>query len=101
MKKFENLGIEQPRQRFEGEKVSIYDILNKEIQVHKFKIGPSKYQDKGMSDCMDLQIKVDEIDRVMFTGSGILMEQIKSVKAEDFPFTTTIIKLNPKGFRFT
>lgn len=98
MKKFSSLGIEQP-DRFVGQSIPIYDLLNKEIIVIDYKIGPSKFIDKG--DRLDLQIKMDDVERVVWTGSVILMDQIKMVNEADFPFTTTIVKLAPKGFKFT
>lgn len=101
MKKFGSLEIEPPKKMFNGDKISIYDVLNKEVIVHRFRIGPSKYQDKGNGIRMDLQLEIDNVERLLMTGSNIMMEQIKLVQDEDFPFTTTIIKLNPKGFSFT
>lgn len=100
MKKFSSLGIEQP-DRFVGQSIPIYDLLNKEIIVMNFKIVPSKFTDKGSGERLDLQISVDDVERVVWTGSTIMMDQIKMVNEADFPFTTTIVKLAPKGFKFT
>lgn len=99
MKSFKELGIASPL-GFTGEKIGIYSVFNREIVVYDFKIGPSKFPKKGCENRLDMQIKIDEEERVVFTTSGILMDQIKKVEKADFPFTTTIIKEN-KGFRFT
>lgn len=100
MKKFSNLQVEQP-DRFTGDKIQIYDVINREIIVKSFKIGESNFKDKGNGQRLDLHIEINGTERLLWTGSTILMDQIKQVSADDFPFTTTIIKLNPKGFQFT
>jgi hypothetical protein len=47
-----------------------------------------------------LQIEVDNEKRVVFTGSDVLLSQIKQVNPEDLPFVATIIK-NGEHFEFT
>lgn len=100
MKSFKDLGIKVETQGFLGEKIEIYHVLNKEIIINKYKIEPSKYLDKGNGKRLTLQITHEEKDRVIFTGSIILMDLITKVKKEDFPFKTTIIKEN-KSYQFT
>ncbi|BFM42695.1 hypothetical protein CFS9_13360 [Flavobacterium sp. CFS9] len=43
---------------------------------------------------MTLQIEVDERKRVVFTGATVLIQTIKKVPKDKFPFTTTIVKRN-------
>lgn len=100
MKTFKDFGITPASPSFTGDKIEIYNILNKEIIVNDHKIEPSKYPEKGNGNRLTLQIKIDEKDRVVFTGSVILMDMIQKVNKEDFPFTATIIKEN-KGYKFT
>jgi len=41
---------------------------------------------------------------VIFTGSEVLMKDLETLKAEDFPFETTIVKESGGGkswFKFT
>jgi hypothetical protein len=98
MTKFSELGIKPVRNSLEGNRIDFMDILNKEIKIHRFKIGPSKFQQKG--DRLDLQIEVDGQTRVTWCSSGVLMKTIQQVPEDKFPITTTIIKQD-KAFIFT
>lgn len=99
MKKFSDMGIKRETTALEGEKIAIERILNTPITVEAFRIEPSKFTEKGNSECLHLQIKKDNVKRVVFIGSKILIDMIRKIKEEDFPFETTIIKDN--GFQFT
>lgn len=101
MKTFSQLGIEPPIERFKGDKISIFQVINKEITINAFKIGASNFKDKGNGKRLDIQIEIDGKEHLIFSGSGILMEQLNQTKQADFPFTATIIKLEPKGFKLT
>jgi len=100
MKQFSELGIETTLKNFEGDKISPESVLNKKIKVLGFKIQESKFKEKGNGKCLHLQIEMNEEKRVLFTGSGYLMDTIQKVEDTDFPFSTTIIKQN-KRFEFT
>ncbi len=100
MKQFSELGIETSLKSFEGDKISPESVLNKNIKVIAFKIQDSKYKDKGNGKCLHMQIELNGEKRVLFTGSGYLMDTIQKVKEADFPFTTIIIKEN-RRFEFT
>ena len=100
MKSFKDFGITTNTGAFTGQKIEIYNVLNKEIVVLDHKIETSKYPEKGNGKRLTLQVKVDNEERIIFTGSIILMDMIGKVKKEDFPFTVTIVKEN-KGYRFT
>jgi hypothetical protein len=97
MKSFKELGITAQTEIFIGKKRAVDEILNIPIQVHKFKIEPSK---KNSGLCLHLQIKIGETYHVVFTSGSYLMECIKQVPETDFPFTTTIIT-NDRRYEFT
>lgn len=92
MKKFSEFGIKPPNNTFSGEKIKISKILNRNIMVLNFKIDDSKYQKNKSGKCMCLQIEIDGSKRVVFTGSDVLMNMIRQVSKEYFPFECTIIK---------
>ena len=99
MNKFKDFGIKPQSKAFEGDKIKIDRILNKTIYVHDYKIEQSKYE-KGSGKCLYMQIVVDGIKRVVFTGSVGLMEVIGQVPKEKFPFETIIVRENER-FEFT
>ena len=99
MKNFKDLGVSPTKPVLQGEKIKIDRVLNKEIIVHSYEIKDSKY-DRGNGKCLYIQIELDGQKRVLFTGSGVLMETIQKVPADAFPFTTTIVKDNDR-FQFT
>lgn len=92
-KKFKELGIPVPSEGFIGEKISMSRILNRPVVVHKYKIEDSKHN-KGK--CLYLQLTVDDVRRLLFTSSGVLIDQILKAKTEDFPFITTIVEENDR-----
>lgn len=92
MNAFKNFNIALSQKAFEGDKIKIDRILNKEIVVTAFKVEDSKFENKGK--CLTLQIEYDNSKRVVFTGSGILILQIEQVPKDKFPFRATIIKEN-------
>ena len=94
MKQFSELGIAAPQKGFVGEKIKIARILNKEIKVEAFKIEASKFLEKGSGERLVLQLVVDGEKRIMFSGSVFLMEMIKKVPDDFFPFLTTIKEIN-------
>lgn len=97
---FKELNIQTDAESFTGDQIKISKILNKQITVHKFRIVPSKYQEKGNGKRLDMQIKVGDETRVVWTGSQTLMNQIQQVPSDKFPFTTIIIQENER-FQFT
>jgi len=99
MRKFSDLGIKPDLKRFAGEKIGIKKVINTEIILHDFVIGPSKFE-KGNGKCLTLQVTHKNELRVIFSGSGILMNLIEKIKLEDLPITTTIIEDN-EHYEFT
>lgn len=101
MKDFKELNIVTEENGFIGKKIEMYKVLNCKIVVHKFKIEASKFdKGKGNGKCLYLQIGIDNVMHVVFTGSVKLQNVVTQLKEEDFPFTTTIVKEND-SFKFT
>lgn len=99
MNSFSQFNIKASSKSFEGDKIKIDRILNKQIIVEAFKIENSKYE-KGNGKCLHMQVIVDNAKRVVFTGSASLMEMVGKVPNDGFPFQTTIIKENER-FQFS
>lgn len=67
--------------------------------VHDFKIEESKVKDfreKGSGKCLHLQISFDNRKHIVFTSASGLMETIKQVPSDGFPFKTTIVQENDR-----
>ena len=92
MTAFKDLGITAKPSSFIGDKIKIDKVLNQEIKVHAFKIAKSTKKEN--TDYLTIQVEKNETKYVIFTGSTILMQMIKEVPEEKFPFTTTIVKNN-------
>lgn len=99
MKRFSDFGIKTTDAGFTGEKIKIKKVFNKEITIKKYKIEPSKFQDRGNGKCLHLQIEMDGSEHLIFSGSSKLMEQIELVNKDDFPFKATIVN-NDDKFEF-
>ena len=98
-KKFSDLGIKlDTTGLLMGEKIPMSKIINKDIIVKSYKLDKSKYENK---QCLTIQISVDGIDRVVFTSSKILINQIEQIRKEDFPFESKIEIFNKNGYLFT
>ena len=97
MNSFSNFNIKVSTQGFEGDKIKMPRILNREIEVHQFEISDSKcFQDKGTGKCLKLQLIFNNEKRIIFTSGSKLIEQITQVPTDSFPFKTTIIKDNDR-----
>jgi hypothetical protein len=93
MNSFSQFNIKTSAKGFEGDKIKISKILNKEIVVHHFKIEDSKvFKDRGSCKCLHLQISVNGEKHIVFTSSGGLIDAIIQVPETGFPFTTTIVE---------
>jgi len=90
IKSFSEFGIKARIEHYQGDKIKIEKILNQEITVLKFKIGPSKYD----GERLDLQIVFKGENRVLWTPAKYLIQTIQQIKPEDFPFTTKIVKID-------
>lgn len=96
MKKFSDLGIKNEINHFYGDKIKINKIVNKEIIVQDYKIQKSKFD----GDYLQMQIKMNNVVYVVFTGSSVLIKTIQLIDKEKFPFITTIIN-DSDHFEFT
>lgn len=92
-KNFSEFGIKVESKAFVGKSIDIVDVLDQEIIVHDFKIGPSQHPKKDNDQCLTLQIEFEGKKRVIFSGSIYLQQMIRRVpKPEGFPFIATIKK---------
>lgn len=82
-----------------GDKIKIEDVLSKEIEVIGYKISESKYKKRDNDKVLTLQFKLDGEDRILFTGSNVLMDQCETYK-DEMPFLAKIEKIN-KFYTFT
>ncbi len=93
MKQFKDFGIKPDSKTFTGEKIKIHKVMNKQIVIEDYRITPSKFNDPG-DQCLQMQVVVDDVKRVIFTGSKPLMSLIERVPKTEFPFLAMIIKEN-------
>lgn len=87
MKRFSELGIKIPNY-FSGKKASIKMLIDCEIEVLKYRIRPSR-ADKARK-CLHLDINHNGKNYIVFTNSEHLIDIIKLVKVDDFPFQAVI-----------
>ncbi|MEJ0030914.1 MAG: hypothetical protein WDO15_11315 [Bacteroidota bacterium] len=98
MNSFKDFNIKTKINSFVGDKIQVTKILNMQVKVVAFKIEPSKK--KEGTDFLTLQIEKSGELRIVFTGSRVLIDQIRQVPEEKFPFTTTIRRDN-EYYEFT
>lgn len=98
MNAFKDFGIKPQITAFTGEKIAINRVFNTEIKVLDFKIEPSKK--KEGTELLTLQIEKSQEKRIVFTGSTVLMQMIRKVPKDKFPFLTTIKGTN-EYYEFT
>jgi len=97
MNTFSQFNIKIESQAFEGDKIKMSKILNREIVVHHFKIEDSKvFKERGSGKCLCLQISFDNRKHIVFIGATGLIEVIQKVPETGFPFTTTIVEENER-----
>jgi hypothetical protein len=104
MNRFGQFNIKVAPKGFEGEKIKMSKILNREITVIDFKIEESKvkaFKENGSGKCLHLQISFNDELHIVFTSSSGLIDAISQIPKEGgFPFTTTIIQ-DGERFMFT
>ena len=103
MKKFSQFDIKPPisTKSFEGDKIKMSKILDREIIVHDYKIEDSKiFKDRGSGKCLHLQISLNDEKHIVFTGACGLINDITQIPQGEFPFSTIIIEENDR-FKFT
>ena len=82
--KFSDFAIGETK--LDGEKVKLKDMLNQEVLVTGYAIHRSKFKDENY---LTLQFEKDDVRKVLFTGSCVLMDQIEK-HADKLPFLATI-----------
>lgn len=88
MQRFSEFAEEE---NFDGDKIPISDILNKEVTVLRFRVGDSKKREG--TKYITIQVEVDGKHRVVFTGSEVLYNQLMKYQ-EHLPFIAIIRKIN-------
>ncbi len=74
-----------------GNKKRLDDILNREITVIDYRIRKSTKRDG--TECLQMQFLLGTEVCVVFTGSSVLINQIKESK-DNIPFVGTVVKLD-------
>lgn len=91
MKRFGEFAQEEAP--LDGAKLKIDDVLNREIVVTGCRVSDSRYTKAGAERCLKLQFELDGVKHVLFTGSGVLIDQVQKYK-EEIPFIATIRKID-------
>lgn len=97
---FKDLGITSQPKNLIGDKIKIDRLFNRPIVIEAWRIMKSKYPEQGNGMCLQLQFKLNDEQRVVFTTGIYLQDMISRVPKESFPFKTTIVK-HPQGLQFT
>lgn len=87
----ERFGDFAEEEAFDGDKIRLDEIMNKEILVTGFKIKDS-HQKKG-TQYLTIHFELDNKRHVTFTGSIVLMDQLKKYESH-IPFLSVIKKIN-------
>ena len=74
-----------------GKKIPQGEYLGKDLIVMGFKIIPSKKRED--SECLCLQVKINDEMRVIFTGSAVLAKQCQKY-GDHIPFRGRISKID-------
>lgn len=88
MRNFSDFNIKPRVSNFVGEKIKVQKLFNVPISVIAFKVEPSRQ--KPGTELLTLQIEKSGEKRIVFTGSTVLIDQIRRVPDDGFPFITTI-----------
>ena len=86
---------------FDGQKLELMQILDKEILIIWYKIRKSKHTDKNKhtdETYLTLQFELNERRYVVFTGSMVLTDQIRRYE-DKIPFYAKITRLG-KSYTF-
>ena len=76
-----------------GQKRHLSEILDKEILITDFKIKQSKR--RAGTECLQLQFVLNGDVFVLFTGSSVLIDQIKIAhEKQSIPFYATVVKID-------
>lgn len=78
----------------DGAKIKLENILDKPLIVKDFRVTKSKFD----GDCLKLQVEINGENRVVFTGSNVLIEQAQKY-SDHMPFSAKITMVD-KYFSF-
>jgi len=79
----------------DGKKISLDEVLDREIIVLNYRIKNTKYSDAKNPDCLTVQFSFEDKPddrRVFFSGSSVLMRQLEQYK-EKLPFISVIKRI--------
>lgn len=91
MKRFSDFA--EPTKILDGDKIRIDEIINVEVMVIGFRISESKYEKNKSGKCLTLQVEMNGVRRVVFTGSDVLIGQIEQY-GTNIPFLSTLKKID-------
>lgn len=86
MHKFSDFADEKP---LDGDKMKLEEILNCEVIIKEYKVTNSKYNKNKL---LTIQVEINEANRVIFTGSEVLLNQLEKYKT-NLPFIASINKI--------
>lgn len=92
LKSFKDLNVPLPMVGFEGTKIEINELIDRDIILHDFRVEKSKYPKEGKEHCLWLQVAIGEIKYVSFTPTLTLIRQITQIEKTELPITTKIIR---------
>ena len=93
----ERFGDFADEETFDGEKLRLDEVLNKEILVTGYKIKDS-HQKKG-TQYLTIHFEMEGKQHIAFTGSMVLMDQLKKYESH-LQFISIIKKIN-KHYTFS
>jgi hypothetical protein len=85
---------------FEGEQIQVADLVGKKFLIKQCKIGKD---DRG--EWADLQAELEDKEITFVTGSGPLMDSVKTISEKKLlkagPIETTLIKVKSKSSQYS
>ena len=75
----------------DGEKLRLDDLINREVTVIGCRISESKFGKNKSGKYLTLQIEIDAVHKVVFTGSDVLIQQMEKY-GDEIPFIAVIKK---------
>ncbi len=91
MKRFSDFATDQVA--LDGDKVKLDEILNEPVVIIGYRIRKSRFSKNESGEYLTLQFTREGKTWIVFTGSDVLIEQIKKY-AQEIPFETSIRKIN-------
>ena len=87
MKNFSEMGITTSNKKvFNVSQIRIDEVLNQELEIHDFHPNvTTKYGERHV-----VLLKLEGMERKLFTDSKKIKEQLEKVEKSDFPFTAKI-----------